>query len=350
VNRQRVALPLIALVLVGAVGAVFFAFRTRLLWVPLVEPLAAGGLSLVLAALVSYQIEGRRRRQVRSVFSRYLAPEVVRELLADPDRIGLGGKEVEATVFFSDVREFTRIAEKLPPQLLIGFLNQYFEAASHALLSHKALIDKYIGDAIMAVFGAPAEDPGHARNACLAALAIAEQGRQAAGDPNRPVFFTRMGLNSGRLVVGNVGSQQHLAYTAIGDNVNLASRLESVNKQYATQIMISESTWRAAGDAIEAREIDFIQVKGKLVPTRIYELVAAKGQMTAQQQAVHAAFAEALVAYREQRWDQAVAGFQQVLQISPADGPAQVFTKRCEILRTAPLPPDWDGVYKLEKK
>jgi adenylate cyclase len=114
--------------------------------------------------------------------------------------------------------------------------------------------------------------------------------------------------------------------------------------------MISESTWRAAGDAIEAREIDFIQVKGKLVPTRIYELVAAKGQMTAQQQAVHAAFAEALVAYREQRWDQAVAGFQQVLQISPADGPAQVFTKRCEILRTAPLPPDWDGVYKLEKK
>jgi adenylate cyclase len=351
VDRQRVALPLIALVLAGAVGAAFLAFRTRLLWVPIVEPLAAGSLSLVLAALVSYQIEGRRRREVRSVFSRYLAPEVVRELLADPDRIGLGGKEVEATVFFSDVREFTRISEKLPPQVLIGYLNQYFDAASQALLSHKALIDKYIGDAIMAVFGAPAEDPGHARNACLSALAIAEQGRQVAGDdPNRPVFFTRMGLNSGRLVVGNVGSHLHLAYTAIGDNVNLASRLESVNKQYATQIMISESTWRAAGDAIEAREVDFIRVKGKLRPTRIYELVAAKGQLTAQQQAVHAAFAEALVAYRAQRWDQAVAGFQKVLQIVPADGPAQVFLKRCETLRAAPLPLDWDGVYKLENK
>jgi len=181
VGRQWVALPLIALVLAGAVGAAFFVFRTRLLWVPIVEPLAAGSLSLVLAALLSYQIEGRRRREVRSVFSRYLAPEVVRELLADPDRIGLGGKEVEATVFFSDVREFTRISEKLPPQVLVGYLNQYFDAASQALLSHKALIDKYIGDAIMAVFGAPAEDPGHARNACLAALAIAEQ------DDRRPV-------------------------------------------------------------------------------------------------------------------------------------------------------------------
>jgi len=351
VGRQWVALPLIALVLAGAVGAAFFVFRTRLLWVPIVEPLAAGSLSLVLAALLSYQIEGRRRREVRSVFSRYLAPEVVRELLADPDRIGLGGKEVEATVFFSDVREFTRISEKLPPQVLIGYLNQYFDAASQALLSHKALIDKYIGDAIMAVFGAPAEDPGHARNACLAALAIAEQGRQApSGDSNRPVFFTRMGLNSGRLVVGNVGSHLHLAYTAIGDNVNLASRLESVNKQYGTQIMISEPTWRAAGDAIESREIDFIRVKGKVLPTRIYELVAAKGQLTAQQQDLHAAFAEALAAYRAQRWDQAVAGFQKVLHIVPTDGPAPVFIKRCETLRTAPLPPDWDGVYKLETK
>jgi adenylate cyclase len=351
VNRQRVALPLIALVLAGAVGAAFFAFRARLLWVPIVEPLAAGGLSLVLAALVSYQIEGRRRREVRSVFSRYLAPEVVQELLADPERIGLGGKEVEATVFFSDVKEFTRMSEKLPPQALIGYLNQYLEAASQALLSRKALIDKYIGDAIMAVFGAPAEDAEHARNACLAALAIAEQGRQAAGDDaNRPVFFTRMGLNSGRLVVGNVGSHLHLSYTAIGDNVNLASRLESVNKQYATQIMISESTWRAAGDAIEAREIDFIQVKGKVLPTRLYELVAAKGQLTAQQQAVHAAFAEALAAYRAQRWDEAVAGFQKVLQIAPTDGPARVFIKRCETLRAAALPSDWNGVYKLEEK
>jgi adenylate cyclase len=123
-----------------------------------------------------------------------------------------------------------------------------------------------------------------------------------------------------------------------------------VNKQYATQIMISESTWRAAGDAIEAREVDFIRVKGKLRPTRIYELVAAKGQITAQQQDLHAVFAEALAAYRAQRWDQAVAGFQKVLHIVPTDGPAQVFLKRCETLRLAPLPLDWDGVYKLETK
>jgi adenylate cyclase len=351
VRRQRVALPLIAVVLAGAVGVAFLAFRTRLLWLPIVAPVAAGSLSLVLAALVSYQIEGRRRRQVRSVFSRYLAPEVVRELLADPDRIGLGGKEVDATVFFSDVRDFTSISETLPPQVLVGHLNQYLDAASQALLSRKALIDKYIGDSIMAVFGAPAEDPDHARNACLGALAVAELGRQAAAaNPERPAFFTRMGLNSGRLVVGNVGSRLHLSYTAIGDNVNLASRLEGVNKQYGTQILISESTWQAAGDAIEARELDFIQVKGKALPTRIYELVAAKGQMTAPQQAINAAFVEALAAYRAQRWDQAVAGFRQVLQIAPTDGPAQVFLKRCEILRATSLPSDWAGVYKLETK
>ncbi|HJX52754.1 MAG TPA: CHASE2 domain-containing protein [Polyangia bacterium] len=351
VRRQRVALPLIAVVLAGAVGVAFLVFRTRLLWLPIVEPLAAGSLSLVLAALFSFQIEGRRRRQVRSVFSRYLAPEVVRELLADPNRVDLGGKEVEATVFFSDVRDFTSISEKLPPQVLVGYLNQYFEAASQALLSRKALIDKYIGDSIMAVFGAPAEDPDHARNACLGALAMAELGRQAAAhEPDRPEFFTRMGLNSGRLVVGNVGSHLHLSYTAIGDNVNLASRLEGVNKQYGTQILISESTWRAAGDAIEAREVDFIQVKGKALPTRIYELVAAKGQLTAQQQAVNAAFAEALAAYRAQRWDAAIAGFGQVLQIAPKDGAAQVFLKRCETLRATALPTDWDGVYKLDTK
>jgi adenylate cyclase len=351
VRRLRTALPLIALVLAGAGGIAFLVFRTRLLWLPIVEPLAAGSLSLVLAALVSYQIEGRRRRQVRSVFSRYLAPAVVRELLLDPDRVDLGGKEVEATVFFSDVRDFTSISEKLPPQVLVGYLNQYFDAASQALLSRKALIDKYIGDSIMAVFGAPAEDPDHARNACLGALAMAELGRQAAArDPDGPAFFSRMGLNSGRLVVGNVGSRLHLSYTAIGDNVNLASRLEGVNKQYGTQILISESTWRAADDAIEARELDFIRVKGKALPTRIYELVAAKGQLTAQQQAVHAMFAEALAAYRAQRWDQALAGFRQVLHIAATDGPAQVFIKRCETLRAVALPSDWDGVYKLDTK
>jgi len=351
VRRQRVALPLIAVALAGAVGVAFLVFRTQLLWLPIVAPLAAGGLSLVLAALVSYQIEGRRRRQVRSVFSRYLAPEVVRELLVDPDRVGLGGKEVEATVFFSDVRDFTSISEKLPPQVLVGYLNQYFDTASQTLLSRKALIDKYIGDSIMAVFGAPAEDPDHARNACLGALAMAELGRQAAArEPDRPAFFTRMGLNSGRLVVGNVGSRLHLSYTAIGDNVNLASRLEGVNKQYGTQILISESTRQAAGDAIEVREVDFIRVKGKTLPTRIYELVATKGRLTAQQQAVHAAFAEALAAYRAQHWDQALAGFRQVLQIDPTDSPTQVFARRCETLRAAALSADWDGVYKLDTK
>ncbi|HEX7597528.1 MAG TPA: adenylate/guanylate cyclase domain-containing protein, partial [Polyangia bacterium] len=243
VHRQRVALPLIALLLATVVGGAFVAFRTRLLWVPIVEPLAAGSLSLVLSALLSYRLEGRRRRQVRNLFSRYLAPEVVRELLEDPDRVDLGGKEVDATVFFSDVREFTSIAEKLSPQVLVGYLNQYFDSASQALLAQKALIDKYIGDSIMAVFGAPAADPDHARHACLGALAMAEMGRQmAATHPDRPVFFTRMGLNSGRMVVGNVGSHTHLSYTAMGDNVNLASRLEGVNKQYGTQILITEST------------------------------------------------------------------------------------------------------------
>jgi adenylate cyclase len=351
VHRHRVSLPLVALLLASAAAVPFVVFRTHLLWLPMVEPLAAGSLSLVLAALLSYQIEGRRRRQVRNLFSRYLAPEVVRELLADPDRVDLGGKEVDATVFFSDVKDFTSISEKLSPQVLVGYLNQYFDTASQALLAQKALIDKYIGDSIMAVFGAPAADPDHARHACLGALAMAELGRQAtAAHPDRPAFFTRMGLNSGRLVVGNVGSHLHLSYTAMGDNVNLASRLEGVNKQYGTQIMISESTYQAARDAIEARELDFIQVKGKALPTRIYELMAAKGQLTAQQQNASALFAEALAAYRAQRWDEAAAGFRGVLQIIPTDGPAQVFLKRCEALRSVPLPTDWDGVYKFDTK
>jgi adenylate cyclase len=347
VRNQALSLSLVGGVLAAVILVGLGAFRVWLVWVPMAAPLAAGVLSLGLGAMASYRIEGKRRRQVRNLFSRYLAPEVVRELLVDPDRVGLGGKEVEATIFFSDVKDFTNISEKLAPTVLIEHLNRYFDASSNALLARKALIDKYIGDAIMAVFGAPTEDPEHAISACLAALQLAELGRRMPGDP---VFFTRMGLNSGRVVVGNVGSHKRLSYTAIGDNVNLASRLEGVNKQYGTQILLSESTFVRAQSAIEARELDFIRVKGKAQPTRIYELVAEKGALAPQTVSLHATFAEGLALYRAQRWDEAQAAFRRALQIAPDDGPSRVFVDRVSKLAGAGLPTDWDGVYEFTSK
>lgn len=347
VRNQALSLSMVGGVLAMVVVLGLAVFRAWLVWVPMAMPLAGGVLSLGLGAMASYRIEGKRRRQVRNLFSRYVAPEVVRELLLDPDRVGLGGKEVEATIFFSDVKDFTNMSEKLAPTVLIEHLNRYFDASSNALLARKALIDKYIGDAIMAVFGAPNEDAQHATSACLAALQLAELGRRMSGNPT---FFTRMGLNSGRVVVGNVGSQKRLSYTAIGDNVNLASRLEGVNKQYGTQILISESTFVRAQSAIEARELDFIRVKGKAQPTRIYELVAEKGALSPQTVALHAAFAEGLAFYRAQRWAEAQAAFQRALQIVPNDGPSRVFVDRCPRLLAAELPVDWDGVYEFTSK
>lgn len=330
----------------------YLAFAVLRWWIPVALPLVSLLLAFALAAVVSYATEGREKRELRKAFNRYLSPRVIDSIVENPDEIELGGKEVEATVFFSDIEGFTSISETLTPKELVQFLNEYFTLASRVILDHDAMVDKYIGDAIMAIFGAPIPKDVHAASACLTALEIHRQLKAfyEKKSAELPHFQTRIGLNTGKMVIGNIGSDMHMDYTVIGDAVNLASRLEGVNKEYGTNIIISESTYQQAKEFIEARELDYLRVKGKAIPIRIYEVLSEKGGLSAKEREKVERFAEALALYRRQDWAGAIRHFEEILKLSPNDGPSKTYIRRCQMLAQETLPEDWDGVYVMKTK
>ena len=345
------------LILIAAVlytGVAVLLFYYFLLWIPLVAPLSGAFVAYAVAAVVSYASEGKKRRLLRRAFNRYLSPAVVTEILRDIDLVELGGKTVEATVFFSDIKNFTSIAEQLTPKELVSYLNEYFSLASALIMKHSAMLDKYIGDAIMAIFGAPIMRPDNAAVACLTALEVQEAlaahyGRRDR-PPRAPVFETRIGLHTGKMIVGNIGSITRLDYTAIGDTVNLASRLEGANKFFGTRIIISESTYGQAKDTVDVRMLDLLRVKGKQVPVRIYELLSRRGVLGDRDREKVTLFEEGLGQYRGQRFTAARKTFRRVLTVDPDDQPAALYIRRCEELSRTRLPKDWDGVYTLTAK
>ncbi len=345
-----VVLTLAWILLYLAVAYLLFVFMRW--WVPVAFPLTALALVFALSAVISYATEGSQKRELRKVFNRYLSPRVIDSIIANPDEVELGGKEIEATVFFSDIEGFTSISETLSPKELVRFLNEYFTVTSRIILDREAMVDKYIGDAIMAIFGAPIPKDLHAASACLTALEIQRQLRAfyEKKSADLPHFQTRIGLNTGKMVIGNIGSEMHLDYTVIGDAVNLASRLEGVNKEYGTNIIISESTYQQAKDLIEARELDYLRVKGKAIPIRIYELLCEKGGLSPMEQEKVERFAEALSLYRKQQWEKAIKCFEEILKRFPDDGPSKTYIRRCQMLAEETLPEDWDGVYVMKTK
>lgn len=351
-NRVSVSVVFAVLLVLTYLASVYVAFMQARWWIPAAFPILSFLLTFALAAVVSYATEGREKRELRRAFNRYLSPRVIDEILANPDEVELGGKEIEATVFFSDIEGFTSISETLTPKELVMFLNEYFTLASRIILEHGAMVDKYIGDAIMAIFGAPIPKDLHAASACLTALEIHRQLKAfyEKKSADLPHFQTRIGLNTGKMVIGNIGSEMHMDYTVIGDAVNLASRLEGANKEYGTNIIISESTYQQAKDFIEVRELDYLRVKGKAIPIRIYELLSEKGGLSSQEQEKVECFAEALALYRKQDWVGAIRRFEAVLQLSPNDGPAKTYIRRCQMLAHETLPENWDGVYVMKTK
>lgn len=254
-------------------GYIFFSAGTIL---PAAMPLAGFTAALLLSGISKFNSEERQKREIRKLFSRYVNKKIIDELVQEPDKIDLKGKEIEATVFFSDIKDFTSISEKLTPQEIVRHLNEYFSLCSDVIMKYSGMIDKYSGDSVMAVFGAPVQRENHALDACLCALEIIERlkefniNNQASGAPQ---FYTRIGIHTGRMVIGNIGTEYHLDYTVIGDTVNLASRLESSNKIYNTAILISENTAEFAGNAVHTRKLDSIQVKGRETPVTVYELL-----------------------------------------------------------------------------
>ncbi|NEV01204.1 adenylate/guanylate cyclase domain-containing protein [Bradyrhizobium uaiense] len=300
--------------------------------------------------------ELRERDRLKDTFGKFLDPRLVSRLIAS------GADQAERrnlSIFFSDIKHFTGISEQLTAGTIVNLLNEYFGTIANVIHANRGIIDKYIGDAVMAFWVAPfSAGDDHARDACCAALAqqqavsvLRSRLPEITGmRRNAPELVIRMGIATGDAVVGTIGSEAARSYTVIGDSVNLASRLEGLNKVYGTLILISEETYRLAQADIEARELDFITVAGKTEPVRIYELMAPAGQLEPAQSELREKFATVLVAYRKQDWDGALAAIEECLQIAPDDGPAQAFLQRIGLLRSDPPGPAWDGIWHHLKK
>ena len=334
-------------------GLAVHAFTSQGLWLDLAIPEGALAVSFAAAALVEYHTERKQRRQLRAVFDKYMAAEVVDEIMRNPEAIRLGGEKKELSMLFSDVEGFTSISERLAPETLVELLNMYLSAMTDVILRHRGNVNKYLGDGIMAIFGAPRGDPNHASLACFAALdsqSVLAKQRERWKAEGHPEISARIGINSGWVVVGNMGSQARLEYTVMGDAVNLASRLEGANKFYDTRILLGPRTYELAAQDIEAREVDCLRVKGKNEPVVVFELLARKGGLSAEQQDVMKAYVGGLEAYRRRDFTSAEAQFQAALALDPRDGPSRVYLERAKEYLVAAPPENWDGVYELKSK
>jgi adenylate cyclase len=337
----------LSLTILGASAVLFLFFN---LWLPPV--LLVAGVSLIYGGnlLDHYVVEAREKRWLRQALGRYLAPAVVETIIASPEHLQLGGEEVEGTVLFADLAGFTGLSENLQPQELIKLLNEYFSPLTQIIQEHQGTLDKYIGDAIMAFWGAPLPLADHALRACRAVLqmrAVIQHLQGAWQSRGLPPLHTRIGLHSGPLIAGNVGSRERFDYTILGDTVNLASRLEGVNKVYGTETLLSETCFRQVGGQFLLREIDLVQVKGRQQPLKIYELLGEPADPAPEWLTL---FAEGLQCYRVGQWDQAEDYFRTVLRLQPSDPAAEVFLHRINFFRQQPPPPHWQGVYVLKEK
>jgi len=326
-------------------------------WLNFTIPAATLTANVMLVSLYRVLVEEKEKRKLRSEFGRYLNPEVVRRLLLNPKLVE--PRKTEITVMFGDIRGFTTISEKLDAQELAIFLNRYLSEMTKIVFDTQGTLDKYIGDAVMAFWGAPIEEPDHARNACTASLAMIQRVRELQKKweaEGKPKLDIGVGLNSGPASVGEMGSARQVGYTALGDTVNLSSRLEGLNKEYGTHILVNESTYAAVKDAgFLFRELDVIRVKGKLQPVTIYELVGKLSELEQDpkfgelQQRLQN-FAAARQHYSKREWDQAQHAFQDILTRTPDDGPSRMYWKRCQEYLFDEPPIGWDGVFTMTHK
>lgn len=336
----------------GLAGASCLAF-TRGVWLDLTSPQLALWLGFAASSAWSYAVEGRQKRYIQGAFSFYLSPEVVRQIAERPEALALGGESRTATFYFSDIEGFTSFSEKLGPERLTKLMNRYLGEMTETVLDSGGTLDKYIGDAIMSFWGAPLPCEGHELVACK--VALANQKKLAALKPEfdalgYPPVRNRIGLNTGPAIIGNMGSPKRFSYTAIGDAVNLASRLEGANKAYGTYILISETTRKGAGEAVEVRELDFVKVKGKSEAIRVYELLGLKGETAPALLEKARLFERGLSEFRSRKFTEAVATFESVVLKHGKDHACENYLERCENYLKTPPPPDWDGSNALTEK
>jgi adenylate cyclase len=324
-------------------------FEQAQVWLNMVYPLLALSSTYTVLTAYAYLTEQRQRKRVKDTFRQYVAPEVVEEMLKDPARLRLGGEEKILTVLFSDLEGFTTHSERHAPHEMAEMLSEYYNRITEQVFVHRGTLKEYVGDELMAIFGAPLEQQDHAVRACAAALAMRDQRRALAVEwarIGRPALRARTGVNSGSMLVGNLGSKYRFAYGVLGDQVNVASRLEGLNRTYGTEILVGENTARLVANAFRLRELDTVRVLGRTERMRVYELLEKAGPLPPEIEQALRAYTAGLEAYRQRAWEDARALFLEASALWPADGASRAMAERCDGLRKAPPDDTWDGAFE----
>lgn len=350
--------PLVGIAAGIGVAGVFFAANTLLFTqlnvvMNFTAPIGAIGLAFLGSNAYQYFSEEKEKIRIRSVFKHYLAENVVDSVLQDADALKFGGQRRNLTVLFSDIRAFTTYSERYTPEEVVNTLGEYLTEMVDVILRYGGMLDKFVGDEVMAVYGAPAYVPDHAERACLTALEMIrtlDRLKEKWEQEGRDSFDIGIGVNTGEMLVGNLGSRQIFDYTVIGDNVNLGARLEGINKVYQTanNIIISEYTKNELSDRLVTRELDSVRVKGKKKPVAIFELVGER-EVIVHSEDFLLRYTRGLEAYKAQQWDKALEEFRAARELNPDDVCA-MYIKRCKHFTRFPPGPDWDGVFTLKTK
>jgi adenylate cyclase len=352
-TRAVMKVATVVMVVVAVIAISLFLFLGEpIRWLPLAVPLIAILISALTALAWSYFTEGRQRLFISKAFALSTSPVIAEAISKNPEKLKLGGERREITVMFTDLAGFTDLSETMEVVKLAQVINLYMEAMSEEIVRRDGYLDKYIGDAIMSFWNGLIDQPDHAARACRAALGIKRRELEIAPELQKLVeakIVTRIGVNTGPMAVGNLGSSRKLSYTVLGDAVNLGARLEPANKLYDTEVIISQATADQVKGQFLVRELDLLAVKGKTIPMAVYELMA-EGDANGQARARVEMYAAGLAHYRKQRWDEAEAAWNRLLKEFPTDGPAAKMLARVAKLRHESLPPDWDGVYRSKEK
>ncbi|MBF0551826.1 MAG: adenylate/guanylate cyclase domain-containing protein [Deltaproteobacteria bacterium] len=340
------------LILFGYIAFCQFLFTKYGLWINIVHIMLQLILGYTAYTLYRYLAEEREKKKIRGAFAHYVSAQVVNEMLKNPDKLKLGGEKLELTVLFSDIRGFTSISESMSPEDLVHLLNEYLTVMTDRVLQYDGTLDKYMGDAIMAFYGAPIQQSDHSARACHTALEMMADLRilqQKWKEQGIPMLDIGIGINTGPMSVGNMGSNIRFDYTVMGDNVNLGSRLEGANKTYGSHIIISEFTFEHVREQFLCRELDAVKVKGKNKPVRVFELMGPNNAAPELKRLADM-FNLGVTYYRNQLWDRALAAFTEIAEAYPQDEPTFLYLSRVATLKANPPPDYWDGVFEMKTK
>ncbi len=344
----------VGFLIVAIIGVALWLFAHKNFLMAVVSPVLSVAFGYVGSTVYHYLAERKQKAMIKGMFSTFVNPSVVDELIAHPEKLRLGGERKELTVLFSDIAGFTTISESLEPEELVSFLNEYLSAMTEIIFKYRGTLDKYEGDAIMAFWGAPIQQDNHALLCCRAAVDMQRRLaslREEWETENKPHVEARVGINSGEMIVGNMGGVGRFDYTVMGDSVNLGSRLEGANKQYHTSIMISERTYELVEEHVITRELDLLVVKGKTHPVRVYDLIGlVEDSIPPEKIELLEWYRKGLQHHRRREWKEAIQCLEKALLLDPNDHPSKIYIERSKLYEMNPPPDDWDGVFVLRSK